>query len=233
MKDSQQQAKNGATETTILLEQAHLKMGDTVLLQAPADAAVERYSVRLIGMSRGESVLVSTPMLDGKWLFLREGKPFVLRAFSGKYAYAFSTKLLMSVNTPYPYLHLAYPREIRSLTVRENVRCVVNIPCATTSCDGAALQGTGTIVDLSVGGALMTTGKPPGEVGKRVVIKFNVVVNRNEAMVELNAEIRTVTADETGDLFKIGLQFDAVDAKNLLPMQAYIYHELLGQSSAR
>ncbi|MEI8162724.1 MAG: flagellar brake protein [Betaproteobacteria bacterium] len=233
MADTQEQAGEVATEKQILLEEARLLIGDMVNLQGQSGDAVERYSVRLIGMSKGRSVLVTSPMIDGKYLLMREGQGFILRAFSGKNAYAFSTQILKSVNTPYPYLHLAYPREVRSLVVRKGARAAVRVICVISSCEGEPMQIPGTIVNLSIGGAQMVLKQPLGEKGQRLVIKFKVVVNGIEALLEVQGIIRAINVDRSGETdtpHQLGIQFMDVGAEESIPLLAFVYHELLEQS---
>jgi c-di-GMP-binding flagellar brake protein YcgR len=233
MTDAKELPKEEVTETEISLEEARLAIGDLVNLQTQSGEAVERYSVRLLGMSKGRSVLVTTPMVDGHYLLMREGQTFILRAFSGKNAYAFSTQILKSVNTPYPYLHLAYPREVRSLIVRRGARAAVKVICAITSCDDIPLQAAGTIVNLSVGGALITTRQPPGRKGQHLAIKFKVLLSGIEALLEIKTVIRAINQDTSGEtdmLFQVGIQFVDVSPENSIPLLAFVYQELLNQS---
>ena len=233
MADSPEHAKEETTEKQIVLEEARLQMGDLVHLQTQSNEATERYSVRLVGMAKGRSVLVTTPMIDGKYLLMREGQSFILRAFSGKSAYAFSTQIIRSVNTPYPYLHLAYPRHVRSLVVRKGARADVRVICAISECDGVPMQGAGTIVNLSVGGALMVVKQPPGTKGQRLTLKFKAVVNGIEALLEIKAIIRAINFDPTGETdtpYQLGLQFADITAADSIPLLAFVYHQLLEQS---
>ncbi|MCX7164862.1 MAG: flagellar brake protein [Rhodocyclales bacterium] len=233
MADNQEQAREQTTEKYLMLEEARLQIGDLVNLQTQSSDAIERYSVRLLGMSKGRSVLVTTPMIDGKYLLMREGQGFIVRAFSGKSAYAFPTQILKSVNTPYPYLHLAYPREVRSLVVRRGSRADVKVICAVTGYDDATLQAAGTIINLSIGGALMAVKQPLGEKGQRLIIKFKAIVNGIEAMLELNAVIRAINVDQTGETdtpYQLGIQFVDVSAEDSIPLLAFVYQELLEQS---
>ena len=233
MADTAEQAGEVATEKHIPLEEARLMIGDTVNLQGQSGDAVERYTVKLIGMSKGRSVLVTSPMIDGKYLLMREGQGFILRAFSGKSAYAFSTQILKSVNTPYPYLHLAYPREIKSLAVRRGARANVKVICVITSCEDEPLQVPGTIINLSVGGAQMVLKQPLGEKGQRLIIKFKVVVNGIEALLEVKGIIRAINVDRSGETdtpHQLGIQFVDVSPEESIPLLAFVYRELLEQS---
>jgi c-di-GMP-binding flagellar brake protein YcgR len=233
MADGQEQAKEQTTETFLGLEEARLQIGDLVNLQTQTQAAVERYSVRLIGLVKGRSVLVTSPMADGHYLLMREGQGFILRAFAGKSAYAFSTQILKSVNTPFPYLHLAYPREVRSLVVRKGSRADVKVICAVSACDDASQQAAGTIVNLSVGGALITFRQPFGNKGDQLTVKFKVVVSGIEAFLELKAVVRAILVDPTGDTEmrnRLGVQFVDISSDDSIPLLAFVYQELLEQS---
>lgn len=217
----------------IPLEEARLQIGDQVQLHSQRDNGDFRYSVRLIGISKGRSVLVSSPMEDGKYLLMREGQPFILRTFSGKNAYAFTTLILKSVNTPYPYLHLAYPKEVRSLVVRRGARADVRIVCAIVACDDALIQAAGVIVNISVGGALMLASQPPGEKDQRLTLKFKIQVNDIEVLLKLDALIRSVNFDrsaQTDTPYNIGLQFVDVLPETSIPLLAFVYNVLLDQS---
>jgi len=172
-------------------------------------------------------------MIDGKYLLMREGQAFIMRAFSGKSAYAFTTQILKTVNTPYPYLHLAYPREVRSLIVRKGARANVRVICAITDCDNVSLQMSGTIVNLSAGGAQIDVKQAPGEKGQRLIIKFRLAVNEIDTLLKLDAIIRAVNvnhADGSGTSYQLGVQFVDLSAEYSIPLMAYVYKELLEQS---
>lgn len=233
MAENREPPREETTETQINLEEARLQIGDLVQLQSQSDDNIVRYSVRLLGLAKGRSVLVTTPMNDGKYLLMREGQGFILRAFSGKSAYAFSTQIIKSVNTPYPYLHLSYPRVVRSLVVRKGARADVRVICAITSRDDAALQGAGTIINLSAGGALMAAKQALGVKGQRLTLKFKVMVNGVEAILEFDAIVRAINVDQSGETdmpYHLGLQFVDVPAEETIPLLAFVYHQLLEQS---
>lgn len=232
MESNQDHAHEEPTESLLTLEEARLTIGDLISLQAHRSEVVERYTVRLIGMSKGRSVLVTTPMVDGHYLLMREGQALILRAFSGRSAYAFPTQILKNVNTPYPYLHLAYPRQVRSLVVRRGARADVRVICAITHCDGVPVEAAGTIINLSIGGALMTTKTIPGKKGQCLTIKFKCVLNGIEALLELDTVIRAINVDQSGDTetpYQIGVQFTDVSAEDSIPLLAFVYQALLEQ----
>ena len=227
------EAQEPVTETFMPLEEARLQIGDVVSLQAVASDITARYSVKLIGMTKGRSVLVSTPMVDGKYLLMKEGQGFVLRGFSGKNAFAFSTQILKNLNTPYPYLHLSYPREVKSLVVRKGSRADVMLICAVTEIEDPKRTAAGNIINLSAGGALLVFREPFGEKGQTLLVKFKTVINGIEALLELKSVIRAVNVDRSGDgelPYRLGVQFTDIAPETSMPLLAYVYQELLEQS---
>ena len=227
------EAQEPLTETFMPLEEARLQIGDVVSLQAVASDSTARYSVKLIGMARGRSVLVSTPMIDGKYLLMKEGQAFVLRGFSGKNAFAFATQILKNVNTPYPYLHLSYPREVKSLVVRKGSRADVMLICAVVDVDDPKRSAAGNIINISAGGALLVFREPFGEKGQTVIVKFKTMINGIEALLELKAAVRAVNVDRSGDgalPYRLGVQFTDITPENSIPLLAFVYQELLEQS---
>lgn len=233
MSEHKTSGEEQTSEAQITLEEAHLQIGDQVQLQSQRDNNDVRYTVRLVGMSKGRSVLVTTPMEDGKYLLMREGQSFILRTFSGKSAYAFPTQILKSVNAPYPYLHLSYPKQVRSLVVRKGARANVHVVCAVTQLDGEPVQAAGTILNLSIGGALVAAKQPIAEKGQKLLVKFKAMVNGVEVLLALHGIVRAINVEQGGETdtpYNIGLQFVDVTPEESIPLLAYVYHVLLEQS---
>ena len=230
MTASQENDKDETTEALVSLEDARLQIGDSINLQSQAIGTNERYSVKLIGMAQGRSVLVTTPFVDGKYLLMREGQNFILRAFSGKSVFAFVTQIIKSVNSPYPYLHLSYPKVVKSLVVRKGARANVKIICAVTRCDDTAIQEAGLITNISIGGALMGAKKNFAHKGQTVHFKFKVVVNGIEVIEELKAIVRAINTVADSDMpVQYGLQFVDVTPEASIPLLAFVYYQLLEQ----
>lgn len=226
-------AEEDTREAQINLDEARLQIGDPVQLQSQYDENPVRYSVRLLGYAKGRSVMVSTPTVDGKYLLMRDGQAFVLRAFSGKNAYAFSTEIVKPVNTPYPYLHLTYPKEVRSLVVRRGARASVRVICAVTERDGMPVQAAGTILNMSIGGAQIAARQALGEKGQRLTIKFKTVINEIESYLVLAAMVRAVNVDAGEDAdaaVRLGVEFVDVAGQDTILLSAFVYHHLLEQS---
>ena len=106
------------------LELKH-SIGETLQLQFFPGSAEERYYVKLIGFLENKSILVTTPRLEGSALKIPPEQQFIVRMISGNSAQGFTATTLCSTTRPYPHLHLTYPENLESITVRkaERVNC--------------------------------------------------------------------------------------------------------------
>jgi len=211
------------------LDQIKLSIGDSIQLQFQSDLEQSRCVVTLIGYLKGQSVIVTTPIINGTMMLVREGQDFVIRLFSGKSAYAFTSMAKRVTNTPYPHLHLSYPKEVRGLVVRGSSRGRINIICHATVEGG---RGHACVArDISIGGALIAAGEKMGGVGNQLTLKFRVKVQDVEHMLALNCTIRSVnasrpTADEKPTILH-GLSFEEVTSQDTLVISTLLYQNMI------
>lgn len=214
------------------LEDIRLSVGENLQLQSQIQGQTDRHAVKLIGYLKGGSVMVTTPKQNGYTMLLREGQAFVVRFFSGKSAYAFTTTVLKSLNTPYPHLHLTYPSEVRGLLVRSGKRANVNL-IASVSQVGGETRGA-TLHDLSLGGAMLSSKLKLGKVDERIQIKAKVSVSELDQFLSLTAVVRNVRAEtlpEDGAVrYQHGVQFVDVEPPTQLALSAFVFQSLLDSS---
>ena len=80
--------ENTGMDTSYDFEEMKLQVGSRLQLQISSEQNSERHLAKYLGHIKGVSLLVTTPIVDEKVLFIREGQNFVVRAFSGKTALA-------------------------------------------------------------------------------------------------------------------------------------------------
>lgn len=214
---------------TVSLEEMRLTPGDLLQLQPLLEGAQERYSVRLVGYVRGKSLLVGAPEIDGKLVNVREGQTFRAGAFSGVLIGNFSTKVLKSQFSPYPYLHLAYPNAIQAMRLRKSMRAPASAVTAVYERDTGPQTGAGVITDISVGGARVESPKILGLKDEVVYLSFKIKLSDFEEYVKTPAVIRSVTQaeDEAGNLQYIhGVQFEALEGRYQLVVANLVYRHL-------
>ena len=191
---------------------------------------LRKYTVQLLGYAENKSVLISSPLREGKAVLLDKDSVLTIRLLLGKNVCAFETKVLYRSLQPYTYYHLAYPDEITVLQVRNSERVDTHIE---TSVDSdfdiigdwprAAL-----IKDLSKTGASMVTQSRLGEKGQEILLQFEVTVSGINKRICLPSIIRNVETNTTTDVqdYIVGVQFLDLTDEETLTLSTYIYeHE--------
>jgi hypothetical protein len=215
----------------IPLEQVKLNIGDSLQLQFQSESEHSRCIVTLIGYLAYQGVIVSTPVLNGNIMLIREGQIFVVRLFSGKSAYTFTATTMRVTNLPYPHLHLSYPKEVRGLVVRGSSRSRANIICHASTAQGSGYACVAR--DISVGGALIAVREKVGEVGEKLSLKLRVKVNEVEHVLELACQIRSVNssrpAENEAPTILHGLSFENMSSHDSLVISALLYQNLVNE----
>lgn len=216
-------------EKTEDLSAIKLAIGDTVQLQ-DFSSGKQRYFVKLIGYTNKKSVLVSYPRQDEKLSFIKEGSAFLVRGFAGTKTYEFSSNVISVCLSPYPYLHLAYPPQIKTTCMRGAVRIKLRLVC---SIDSAAtgLKVPAFIEDMSISGARIHSGKAFGKVGDSVSIGLRMQVGGETQVFLVSAVIRNVRAEKDSqngaDVFMHGMEFVQTQGVDLTLLQNFIYKSML------
>jgi hypothetical protein len=170
-----------------------LEIGDVVQMQIISPEKDDRYAVSVIGYVPGESVLVTAPTIEGKVQFVREDQRFAVRLLRGSHVYGFVAKVLHVAVKPFPYLHLSFPGEVESITVRDADRVETEIPAlvrnTNLSEDNNAWQPV-FIRDLSTTGARLESVIPLGKEGEMMRIRFQLEVCEAQEEIDLLADIR-------------------------------------------
>ena len=219
-------AASANKEVIVAMDDVRWYVGETLYLQQIDNPAI-RYTIRLIGFVKNRTVLVTAPAIDGKLEFVRDGQTFVVRAFSGKKAYAFVTSAVKSVHSPHPYLHLAFPKEVRCTVVRRGVRAQVKI-IASVALENPERVSAAVLTDLSMGGASGTLKQILGQKGEEGQIKFKVHAAGQDEFLNLKMALRSVAPAEGGDGHKHDFEFLDVSIHDRLILSAYV-HQILAE----
>lgn len=220
-------------EQTATLDEIKLMPGDALQLQPLAEGHNERFTVRVIGLMKPKSVLVTSPVIDGKLIFVRDAQPFLVRAFSGLNVCAFKTKVLKSNHSPFPYLHLAYPDIVQVMRIRKAVRAHVQLITSISDQEGGKQLAAGKIVDLSVGGARILSNAPIGSKDQKVFVSFKVKLDDIEEYIQVGAIIRALSQEDDDNGRKVsvaGVQFEELAQSHRLIIMNLVYQYLLKEN---
>lgn len=217
---AQAYAPEQGNDEKVLMDEVRWQVGETFFLHQQGLSA--RYTARFIGYIKNRTVLVTMPIVDDKYVLIRDSQMFIVRAFSGKKAYAFSAYVVKSVHSPHPYLHLSYPKELSCATIRHRARIPVSIIASVSMTDHEESVAA-VIADMSLGGASANIRHPFGEVGQRGRIKFKINAVGETAFVDLGIILRSIVPSDNGGGCKHGYEFTELSTHDRLVLSAYFH----------
>ena len=218
-------------------EEMKLPVSSRLQLQTASEQTTVRYPSKYLGHIKGVSLIVTAPIVDDKVMFVREGQPFIVRAFTGKTAFGFTANVLRACNAPIPYLHLSYPKHLQGVEIRTAKRLAVNIPAtsqALASADAAAQACL--LINVSPTGALIAAAQTLGTIGDSIRVVFRINLGPIDGSIEATGIIRSITPVEeatTEQQFKInhGVQFKDLQQPDILLLHSLAYQKMIEGST--
>lgn len=215
------------------LELKH-SIGDTLQLQFSPGNAEDRYYVKLIGFLENKSIVVTTPRLDGSALKIQTDQLFIVRMISGNSAQGFTATALHSTTRPYPHMHLTYPKDLESITVRkaERVNCKLIVTVQNEEPERSLGDGkSASMEDISTAGSQLFTAESIGKKGDTITINSKVSVADIEQYLTISGVIRRVVEPEKeGDKFEYGVEFILLEDKDKLLLHGFVYEQMMKES---
>ena len=171
-------------------EDMHLHVGDKVQIEMIDAHDNVRHLTILIGYLKSVSLLVKTPIVNGLSLPMAMGDAIVVRVFSGMKAYAFNAKVERVCLSPFAYIHLSFPTNIRSMDVRNAMRLRVDMPATAMKVKDreSAVPIPVILSNLSISGALVDSDENLGDIGDFVALAFTLRVQPNDYEADLKVD---------------------------------------------
>lgn len=225
--DSPQEAELNKESAVLDLDSVRWHVGEPFYLQVQENPNL-RYTVKLIGYVKNQSILVTAPRIDGRGAIIRDGQNFIVRSFPGKKAYAFSAYALKSVYTPHAYLHLSYPKIIRCSAIRQSSRASVKI-IASLSVGAPEQMGAITLSDISMGGTSGIIKRAIAKKGEAGLIKFKVNTAGEDAYLSIPIIVRSIVETENTEEYRYGLEFVNIPTQSKIILSSFV-HQTLAES---
>lgn len=207
-------------------------IGDTVQLQFVPGKEEDRYYVKLVGFLDGKSIIVTTPRDQGAALRIPNDQQFIVRLVSGNAAKGFNATAIHSTTRPYPHIHLTFPDNLESTTVRkaERIECKLIVTVQNEE-DGKSFdeRKSASMQNLSTAGAQLTTSEIIGDVGDQLSIACKVNVAQFEQYLNITGIIRRISENDDSKL-EYGIEFIIPDDNDKLLLHGFIYEQLLNIS---
>jgi len=212
------------------LSELPLKIAQTVQLQSAKYGQVRLYT-KLIGYVDSQAVMITAPSLRNDFASILEGDQFVCRAFGGKHAFAFHTRVLRVVGAPLPHILLAYPSHVETVVVRKATRVAVQRSgsLVRSTADGQAPE-PGTIADISLSGAGVVAKAGLVAVTETLELLIDANVALNQPELRLAAVVRSVRGSEgreAGGTCHYGLEFSGTTPEQQSALLDIIQKQLL------
>jgi c-di-GMP-binding flagellar brake protein YcgR len=214
----------------------HLPTGTVLQIQATVPDNAPRYSVRLIGVLPGGSLIVTTPTVDGRVQIIREGQRFTVRVLRGERVFGFVSQVVFASLKPYPHLHFEYPEEFQQIVVRNASRVPANINAAvrnTEQPNEPASFSQALIVDLSETGAKLSSAKPFGDLEQVLHLKFELAISGQSEDLGVIGVVRNVAERDESDpagprhVFLTGVQFQSLSRYQQVLLHAWVTNRVL------
>lgn len=184
------------------------------------------YSARLIGYIDKSSILVTTPLLDGKPLIFQDGESIEVRMVTGCNIYAFQTLIQRLCISPGHYMHLDFPAEVRVQPLRKSPWAGVSLGVTVTDAQG--VHQVARLVNLSSDGAQLLALPTLGAAGQPLRLTLHAALDELKTTLNLDATILHVHAPQAGreaesNMLEYGIAFRDVSAADALWLKGLVY----------
>jgi hypothetical protein len=201
-----------------------LKVGDRVQIEPPSQTGVGRVSAKVVGWVEGQIFILTVPYTAAGRLCLHPGENVVVRAFTGRSAYAFGCSVLAGGPKASDYLSLSFPDTIDHVDVRSSPRFRVGLPAQVSLAAGAEPVAA-TIDNVGTTGALLVCGSSLGNVGDSLQLAFDLVLHEVPVALALRAEIRS--AEQGADQqYRHGVSFTEPGPNERLVLAALVWFNM-------
>lgn len=217
-------------------KELELDFGDVLQLQFLPDDDQNRHYVRVIGFLPNHSILVTTPMVKGKIMLVRESQPVAARTMTKGNIIGFTGSVLRSCARPYPYLHISFPDALQILALRGTQRVrfcgTAEVRENSATSDNQSLQPSYPVrvEDLSTSGALLISEQRFGQVKSILSVHMNLNVaggNEGFATVAIIRNIRERKNKQENTEYLYGVEFKTSDRRDVILLHAFVNEQIV------
>ena len=215
---------NSASEME--LDDLNLRVGHSI--QIKTEDRDSRYAVKLIGFLARRSLIVTSPLVKSRHVAIRPGQKILARMILNDIACAFTSTVIHVRRTPYPYLHLSYPKDLVANAIRDSIRVETDVPVSVvnTSTGERARELSGWLIDMSETGARLVTPQRIGKKGDEIRLKMFLDIRGIDRAVETEAVLRgrlkpRIKKDESEVHY--GVEFAPMNEEERIALIAFVY----------
>jgi c-di-GMP-binding flagellar brake protein YcgR len=198
----------------------HCPIGKDLVLRFEGIEA--RLKSALIGVERGEFLIVRTPQAIGTELLLSRGDPIKVIFMHNGTIYGFLSKYINDVRLPSPLLFISYPESMERHEMRKNLRVDCFIPATIHIDDKMVCRGV--ISDLNTGGCRINMNLEGGEQSAYLKPTTRVVIASEMLGIKPDRGILSIVKNLQHDakIIRVGVEFSTSDPDVLSRIQEYV-----------
>ncbi|HEX5487086.1 MAG TPA: flagellar brake protein, partial [Limnobacter sp.] len=202
-------------------------------LKMSVEGSDDAFVVRLVGTLDKEAFIVSHPMRDKAFVFVKEGQIWEFRSFYGRSVYRFTAQVEKVLLSPIPLVIVSWPQEthVESKVIRAARRVSTVLPASLRRVrenDPGNTFLNGMIENLSTGGLEFSTSHPSViQKGEQVQLAFQLNFGDRKFILEPTAQVMSVLSAADQSLYKYGLAFLDLSDQNFASIHAYVSDRLI------
>jgi c-di-GMP-binding flagellar brake protein YcgR len=205
--------------TQVDFESLKLGFGAVLQIQNLKIPAQKFGNLRLYGVIKGKCIIISQPYQEGTAALMPKGASFVVRGFNGRHAFAFTSHVIQACTEPFAYVHMSYPPNAESKTVRRTQRVNVSLPgFATLNGERVPVN----MLDLSAKGSMLETPQSLGGIGDPFQVEFEVEFDGEKSRLNLPAKIKNACYLKDSNSMRIGVEFHNISQNETLLVNSFI-----------
>ena len=193
-----------------------LKVGMALQIQRLVEGAPKQDS-QYFGLIEGQGVMVRPLGETAPRSRLNPGDVCMVRGFTGRLEYSFLAEVLHIAHEPCDYAVLSHPLHVETHMVRQSIRARASWPTRITLFD-ASKPVTVDLVDIGTGGAMVQSESVTAQVGERVDVSLDLVVEQQPLTLQLGAVVRHVSPAPQGKSQFFGLEFLTPSTQDFLAL---------------
>ncbi len=207
------------------LQELRLLPGTPIQLEVPSHKRC--FPVEIVGYLPGETLLITTPQIQGSHIELKDDEKLVLRLFIEGKGYCFHSVIVEIHHSPFPYLHLQLPTHIEQDASRMLPRIWTQLKASVHTQTGAK---SALLNEVSIGGGKLAFSEPSLQVGQQLSIDVELPVGHRQLPAHFEARVCSDTEkpDEQGRLvFYYGIEFVGLAPDADVALKGFVYAEMI------
>jgi len=218
------------SKPSLSLADMNIKIGTSLRIRTPSQSGYGVVLSYVIGVAPNQSLFVTRPIKQNQDIQLMFGERLEIFHMEQRSVFDFVCTVTTVCKTPFDFLVLSPPAQIRRLRNRNAPRLELTRPVLYRTGEieqpmsPASCTGIGVMLDLSARGVSLLTHSELGDVGTRIRVAFQLWAEGELLDVDVPATVRNLrpqrrtTTSGEGEMI-YGLEFEALDHRAQLVLR--------------